>query len=485
MVLITLLAINIVFSACSPDETNHFFGNESEPTDWDNLSVFRECLVEQEQIALDELEGLSRYDINLTVGGDYLSIKGSQRVQYTNNENDLLESIFFYLYPNIVEGRMVVSNITIDDKEITPEFLFEGTVMQVTLDRPLEIEDQVVLEMEYEIQLTAEIIQPNSLIGYVNGILLLDSFYPVIPAYDDRGWNVSYPPRGGDKTFLDVSYYQVDVAAPEGMVLVTSGVETDRRIEGNYQVVSFVAGPSRDFYVVGSDYFKVVSTSVGQVEINSYYSGDIVEEADMALDHAVGALEIFGRRLGSYPYTELDVVSLPLPAGILGIEYPGVIGVDLDAFTLGVTLEAVVAHEVGHQWFYAVVGNDQVIEPWLDEALVQYITGLYFLDKYGDNGWEGVRDSWINRWNRVEQKPIPVGMPTDFYGLGEYSAIVYGRGPLFVEAMANTMSQQVFDLFLLEYYNSSKWGIATANDFRRIAKETCKCELEVLFNDWL
>lgn len=46
-------------------------------------------------------------------------------------------------------------------------------------------------------------------------------------------------------------------------------------------------------------------------------------------------------------------------------------------------LEYVIAHETAHQWWYSAVGNDEISEPWLDEALTEYSTIVYFEQKYG------------------------------------------------------------------------------------------------------
>jgi hypothetical protein len=116
-----------------------------------------------------------------------------------------------------------------------------------------------------------------------------------------------------------------------------------------------------------------------------------------------------------------------------GIEYPGIVGInhtyyDLSGNVAGVPtqvmLESVVAHEAGHQWFYNVVGNDQINEPWVDESLDQYITGLYFLDTAGRNGYQGYRSSWLSRLDRVGRANIPIGMPAASYKGAEYGAIV-------------------------------------------------------------
>jgi len=187
------------------------------------------------------------------------------------------------------------------------------------------------------------------------------------------------------------------------------------------------------------------------------------------------------------------VVSTPMQ-GATGIEYPGMTAINLAAYDPGATisgvpapaiLESTVAHEVGHQWFYNVVGNDQHGEPWLDEAVDQYVTALYFLDQYGPAGQKSYRDSWLGRWDRVEREPLPIGQPASSYGGKEYGAIVYGRGPLFIEALAQKMGQAAFDQFLRDYYQSHRWGIGTTTSFRQLAEKHCQCDLTALFDAWV
>ena len=150
-----------------------------------------------------------------------------------------------------------------------------------------------------------------------------------------------------------------------------------------------------------------------------------------------------------------------------------------------VILESTVAHEVAHQWFYNAVGNDQVDEPWVDEAVVQYVTGLYFTDTGGKQAAEGYRESLYRRWDRVERAAIPIGRSAGDYMDYEYGAIVYGRGPLFVEALAEEIGQETFDQFMRDYYETHKWGIGTADAFRQLAESHCGCDLSALFEEWV
>jgi aminopeptidase N len=67
------------------------------------------------------------------------------------------------------------------------------------------------------------------------------------------------------------------------------------------------------------------------------------------------------------------------------MEYPGLImaygPLGSDGGGAGSYSEYVVAHEVGHQWFYSLVGNDEVHDPWLDEALATYTDMLFLRDQ--------------------------------------------------------------------------------------------------------
>ena len=148
-------------------------------------------------------------------------------------------------------------------------------------------------------------------------------------------------------------------------------------------------------------------------------------------------------------------------------------------------LEATVVHEVAHQWFYNLIGNDQVLYPWLDEALAQYATGLYFQERYGESGYEGFRDSWLARWDRVDRKEIPIGLPSDGYDGLAYGAIIYGRGPLFIEALAQAMGEDPFLDFLHQYGSQLRWDIATPDKFHQLAEGACQCDLDELFATWV
>ncbi len=460
--------------------------------DWDDRSLFREGLVEAEQGVLDDLPGASVYHINLHIADDLLLLEGYEKVRYTNREDEPLDVLYFRLFANTAGGAANVSGVKVDGQEVEPIYEFEDSAIRLPLPEALQPGEQAVVEMFFTVDVAVEMGGNYGLFGYFDGVLVLDEFYPVVPAYDDEGWNVEVPPPNGDVTHFDASFYLVRVTAPAGLMIVASGVEVERQEEGDQQVVTFAAGPARDFYIAASERFEVFSTMVGETTVNSYAVKGLVTGRSVAAQYAVNAVESYGERLGPYPYTELDVVGTPMQAG--GMEYPGLVAVNVDyldpaneisglsAFTL---LESTTAHEVAHQWFYNVVGNDQVDEPWLDEPLVQYMTGLYFVDTYNEEAAASYRDWWDYFWGQADYEPIPIGMPSGDYVRSEYGPILYGRGPMFVSALAEEMGQETFDAFLRDYYETHKWKIGSGEAFRQLAEEHCACDLGDLFEEWV
>jgi len=282
------------------------------------------------------------------------------------------------------------------------------------------------------------------------------------------------------------------VTAPKDLMLVTSGQRVAFDEAGQVQSILVASGPARDFFLAASPDYQEVSETFGEVTIRAYASSNSMDGAKFALEVAADAIDVFNNRYGSYPYSELDLVSTPNLA--LGIEYPGAIALTTRIYDVGngargsqeaAILESTVAHEVGHQYFYNLVGNDQLDDPWLDEALAQFVTLQYYTDLFGIDAAQGFHSYLTQRWSKVDFAKIPIGMPVASYQNTEYGPIVYGRGPLFVEALREKMGESAFDAFLREYTETLSWDIATPETFQSLAEKHCACDLDQLFDEWV
>ena len=445
---------------------------------------FESGLAPAYQHIVQEMDDASLYSIKFVIDDDLYHITGSEEVTYTNRETVDLNEIHLRLFANILGGEMVVQNTKVNGNDVTPNYSLNNSLLIIPLGTPLAPTERITLSMDFSITVPQMVQQNYGVQAYYENVLALGHAYPMIAVYDDEGWNSEIPPQSGDVTYADMSFFVVTVDAPKDVTVIMSGREVNRQDNGNRQQIKVEAGPVRDFYLAASPEYEVFTRESNGVTLRFYTRSNLQRGAEYALDVAARSIKVFSERYAAYPYTELDFVSTPTFA--LGIEYPGMIAItewiiDPD----NGYLEATIAHEVGHQWFYNLVGNDQLDEPWLDESLTQFATLQYFTDEYGQAGNEGFRADIEGRWAYLNNAPIPVGLPVRDYSDAEYSGIVYGRGALFFEALRNEMGTEVFDEFIKNYTTDNAWKISTAEILRTEAETHCKCDLNAIFEEWI
>jgi len=442
----------------------------------------------------DEYAGMPIYTLSLLISEDLKTVSGQLEVYYTNNETVALPEINFWLLPNILGGALNVEDVAVNGKSVTPEYSLQNAVMRIPLKSTLEPGQSVAITITFETIIPTDPERNYGILALMDGVLALAHFYPMLAVYDENGWNISAPSPYGDIVYADAAFFNVRIDAPADLVLATSGTETVSKIDENedgWQVITSNIGPARDFYIAGSRDYEITKKTVNGVEISVFARKDQSSRSDYVIAASSQSLEIFNERYGSYPYTKVDFVITPNFA--LGIEYPGIIALtdrlmtserDFGNTSELIYLESTVVHEIAHQYFYNMVGNDQIDEPWLDESMSQFATWQYYTD-ISNNEENGFLDSFYSRWERVEFEPIAIGQPVAAFDGTAYGAIVYGRGAIFLIELRKQMGIETFDVFMRDYVKTYTWSIATTDKFKSLAEEHCDCDLSPLFNDWI
>jgi aminopeptidase N len=328
--------------------------------------------------------------------------------------------------------------------------------------------------------------------NYSDGVLALSGWYPILAVYDEQGWNLDETSVIGDSVYSDIAFYSVDISLPNDLVLAASGVQTDIQTGNETTRYHYESGPTRDFFLIASPDFQVVSQMSGQTTVNAYYMPDQEAGGRAALEVASGALEIYNEKIGAYPYKELDVVESPM-RNALGVEYPGIvmIGAALYQAPEKPEFEVTVAHEVAHQWWYNVVGNNVFAEPWLDEALATYSSGVFYEFDRGPEYMQGLEGYWQERYNNVLKDggdDLVTGDLKHFESLNKpsiYGAIVYTKGALFFKALRQEIGDQAFFQALHDYYQSRYFLIGHANDLLAAFEKAYGGELDGFYQKWL
>ena len=237
------------------------------------------------------------------------------------------------------------------------------------------------------------------------------------------------------------------------------------------------AGPVRDMAISASRLYHVVTATVASgpdnILISSYYMPQSSRGGQRALTYGIQAVSVYERRFGAYPYKELKIYASPTSAG--GMEYPMLAGVTDSLYGMeGGYFEWITSHEVAHQWWYGMVGSDPLNEAWLDESLTEYTSLLYIEDLYGSQAAATERDrNFTSRYQREVSagRDAPVAQPSGAFERNVYSPMVYGKGPLFFDAVRRAVGDRLFDAWLRVYFTRYRYRIAHGADLLSIADE--------------
>ncbi len=459
---------------------------------WLDSEVYKVNLVPSAWPSLERVASSSVYHIQLSIADSLRQVEAKQEVLVRNSEAVTLDNLYFHLYPNLLGGAIRINRLEVAGQPVAVGLERNNSLLNINLPVPLAPKEAVTVYMEYSVELPQNSQRNYGLFGIDESILSLGHAYPQLAVFNETGWALETPPSHGDVVHADTAFYLVEITAPQRVVVSASGTVfpnlTARSTPVSQQRFTVAAGPVRDFYLTASQDYAVAERNVGQTKLRVYYPRTIHSEVrprvEQLLDQTAVSLAIFSERLAAYPYTELDISAISTAA--LGVEYPSIIGMStrffdnstrLYGYDLKELLESTIVHEVGHQWFYGTVGNNQVTEPWLDESLTQYITLLYYLDSYGEAGAETFRRSLNERWSTGRNARKSIDLETQAYSSREYAAIVYGLGPLVLDELAEQMGQNNFDALLKTYTTENFWEIASSSDFFALAEAYCACTI--------
>lgn len=437
------------------------------------------------------------YDIRLEYNGLNL-IKAEMDLKYVNNTGKSMSELYFHLYPNIFKDRKHLPFSSRDLDLVFPDGFSTGGIdiveafqdeqplswnlknnseaLQLLLDKPVQPGNSSNIRIAFNLAVP----KANYRFGYrVFGggavTLSLGYWYPILAVYSSGGWKLDRHPAMGDPAFSDISDYTVSFTVPQGFTVAASGTLKTHTVKGEKAVFVYSAEKIRDFAAAVSNNYETAEDFVDGIKIISYFHPEDKKGGFMALDVAKHALAIYNRSFGKYPYPELRIAEANFYAG--GMEFPTFIMMNTAKYRepalSNTSFERSMAHEVAHQWWYGLVGNDSINEPWLDEGLTEFSTLYYFEKRYGDAGRESYFERQVNSsMNLIKENEKSMRDPVNsFRDNREYFAVVYVKGALFYEELKNTIGEEKMLDFLRSYLNTYMYKNVSFDDFMKFLKD--------------
>lgn len=402
--------------------------------------------------------------------GHILSV--AETISYTNTSPESLPNLLLIVEANRWSGVFTLQSLSWAHGVKIEDYVLEGNRLEIPLAVPLLPGENLELLIAYTLALPAipslaETSRPMPF-GYTERQSNLVDWYPFLPPYlPGTGWLVHKPWSHGEHQVYVAADYSVEISLAEpvpGLVIAASAPAAK---EDN--IYTYFLEDGRNFVWSASPFYQVLTTTVSGTLIASYFFAYDGEAGAVALKNTANAMTLYRQMFGLYSHPSLSVVEADF---LDGMEYSGLYFLSRSFYNLydGTPrnyLTTIAAHETAHQWWYEQVGNDQALEPWLDEALCTYAERLFYERFYPEslNWW------WDFRINAHQPNGWVNGSIYDYGGFRPYRDAVYLRGAIFLEELRRLIGDEAFFAFLRDYVARRAGQMATASDFFAILKE--------------
>ena len=389
------------------------------------------------------------YTISLTSNSTGASWTGHESVSFSNPSATPLTEVYLRLWDNY-HGSCPSTPVTVSNVTGGTAGALEVacTALKITLPAAIAPGGTGSVGFDLSIVIPAGVDR----FGRDGSYNFIGNALPVLAVRDTAGWHLSPYTNNGESFYALASDFDVTLDHPSSVLVPATGTSTDTAGTSGRTVTRAIAKSVREFAWGAGPFKKITGTTAGGVKVNVYsVSGISTAGANSMMTTAKGALDAHAGRFGAYPYGEADVV---LDNGFWfgGMEYPG--------FVLDLVSTTALAHELGHQWFYGIVGDDEYTTPWLDEGFTDYATDLYF-NKTGSGcgiTWQSSAEKLTNSmayWDAHSSR---------------YSTVVYGYGKCTLHDLRRLIGTTAMTNLMKSYAASHWYGISTVADFKAAAQ---------------
>lgn len=410
----------------------------------------------------------------------------AQTISLFNPSPTPLAEVVLVVEPNRYPATFVLKSLVIADQDFKDQVEWvQVNQLRVPLSKPWQPQEKLELRLQYELNLPSPQPSPTTRpvpFGWTDLQTNLVDWYPFVPPYrEGSGWLAHPPGYFGEHLVLPAADYEVTLRIREA-VNVRSTASTDssgEAVPGQLTLAAsapatekdgafhFSLSRARSFAWSVSHLYTVTMRQVGEITIYGYAFPAHRAAGEAALNSTAQALDLYQRLFGALPRSTLSVVEADF---LDGMEYDGLVFLSKGFYNLyqGTPTEylvAIAAHETAHQWWYALVGNDQALEPWLDEALCTYSEKLY----YENFAPDALPWWWTYRIDFYQPSGWINGSIYDYTAFPNayeaYRNAVYLNGAKFFEELRQALGDEAFFAFLRQYAETHRHQIASTQGF--------------------
>ncbi len=484
----------------------------------------------------------AHYEIRVKLDDVHHVLKAQESIRYVNHSKVALKEIWFHLWPNgyknnetaFAKQQLLVGSTKFQyasEKERgyidSLDFKVNGTAVKfiqdsihidmgrIVLNSALEPGAEIIITTPFRVKIPSS---KFSRLGHSGQQYQLCQWYPKPAVFDAKGWH-AFPYLNEGEFYSEYGSFKVAITTPSNYVIAASGelvenADEQEQIEKNIQeteamvkagapkkgnkveipsseklkTVTYKLADVHDFAWFADKSYHILKSQVTLpnsnrvVETYCYFADKDAKDWFEAPHYVNDAVYNYSKWLGDYPYKVCKAVDGALSAGA-GMEYPTITIIASQGNPIA--LDNVIAHEVGHNWFYGILGSNERDFPWMDEGSNSYYEGRYMHQKYPQStDFNNMIPNWGDKLlHTTEFKPNAtqnamylfvarrnddqsLALSSANYSSLNYGAIVYKKTANIYNYLAAYMGQQRFDEMMQAYYETWKFKHPQPEDFR-------------------
>lgn len=504
------------------------------------------------------------YNLTVSLNDKEHELNGFANIQYINNSPDVLHKIVFHLYPNAyssdktafaqqeLENRSTkfyysketqrgnLNNLAfkVNDKAVPLiEDATHADIAEIKLNNALKPGDTINITTPF----TVKIPKSFSRLGRDGESYQITQWYPKPAVYDHEGWHpLPYLDQG--EFYSNFGNYEVDITVPENYIVAATGeLQTENEIQfleqaaqktakgidyihlkGTFNptdfpkssattktlkyiqnnVIDFAWFADKRFHVLKSE----VSLASGKtVDTWAFFTNKNAQLWAKATDYLDDAVSFYSTHVGEYPYKVCTAVEGTLKAGG-GMEYPTI--TIIGGAGSVESLDRVITHEVGHNWFQGILATNERAFPYLDEGINSYYDSRYMDEKYPNSSLLppsmnnrlskfltkqlNLKDKKLSYQNEIGYSVIcrrhadqACNLHSADYTPLNYGLMVYAKSAMAFRYVENFLGRTVFDELMKTYFDQWKFKHPNPKDLRTVFETNSNKYLDWFFDEVL
>jgi hypothetical protein len=477
------------------------------------------------------------YTIDVTLNDKEKTLDAFEKIVYTNNSPDTLQFIWFHLWPNAYKNDKTAfsdqalelgnTDFYFSDKEQKGyinrlDFKVDGItaktedhpqhidIIKLVLPKPLAPGQQTVITTPFHEKLPFNFSRG----GYDGESFQITQWYPTPAVYDKDGWHpMPYLDQG--EFYSEFGSFDVRITVPKNYVVAATGelqnadekewirerknfkwqpekqklksksgiIKTVTRkfpaSSNETKTLQYRQDNVHDFawfadkrFIVNTDSCQLPSGRV--INVYSFYTPE-EKLWKNSVQYSKDALRFYSNEIGEYPYSIASVVQGPQSFGG-GMEYPTI--TVISPIASAKELDEVIAHELGHNWFYGMLATNEREHPWMDEGINTFYEYTYIQSKYGRTK----ENELLFQTIASRKKDQPIETPAAGFSEVNYAAVAYHKTAKWMQLLESDLGTAEFRKLMHRYFDQWKFKHPQPEDFKAVFQSTLGEKAESVFS---